>query len=153
VIRRVALLALLALIASCGSDSSSSDDARTSQTSASGVDVSVAIAPDPLVLGPVTFTVTVTNDTGTPLDLTFTSGQRAEVSLVGADGETAYTWSAARMFSQEISELSIPAGEREDFVLEEEALEVEPGEYTLRATVVTADRDLTASRAVTVRSS
>jgi hypothetical protein len=152
VIRRVALVALLALIASCGSDSSS-DDARTSQTSTSGVDVSVATAPDPLVLGPVTFTVTVTNDTGTPLELTFTSGQRAEVSLVGADGETAYTWSAARMFSQEISELRIPAGEREDFVLEEEALEVEPGQYTLRATVVTADRDLTASREVTVRSS
>jgi hypothetical protein len=152
VIRRVALIALLALVASCGSDSGD-DDARTSQTSTSGVDVSVATAPDPLVLGPVTFTVTVTNDTGTPLELTFTSGQRAEVSLVGADGETAYTWSAARMFSQEISELSIPAGEREDFVLEEEALEVEPGEYTLRATVVTADRDLTASRAVTVRSS
>jgi hypothetical protein len=147
VIRRALAVAGLALLlTACGSEA-------TMDGESGSADAQVTFTPDPLVPGAVTFTVTVTNDASSRLELEFTSGQRADVQLLDDDGESAYTWSATRMFSQALETVRISSGGNEAFVLDADDFDVAPGTYTLRATVTASNHDLTASREVTVRSS
>jgi hypothetical protein len=148
-VRRTTLLGvalLLVVVTACGSRGG------TGGASSGGADVQVTFTPDPLRAGRVTFSVTITNGTTKALDLTFPTGQRADVTLsMGSD--TVYRWSSGLAFTQEVGHIRIEAGGNETFRLGAPTFDVGPGRYTLRATVATSNRtDLTASREVTVRS-
>jgi hypothetical protein len=139
--RRVAAVALIALLlAACGSG-----------TGGGGGEPDARVTFDePLRVGPVTWKITVTNDTTHALDLTFPTGQRAEVTL-SQHGRTIYQWSRGQMFTQMVGHVRIPAGGNHVFNLDEPGLDVDPGVYTLTAVVVASNRhDLRDEREVTV---
>jgi hypothetical protein len=69
---------------------------------------------DATVDGDVTFTFVVEN-TGGPVELTFRSGQRADVAVTDTEsGEEVWRWSAGRMFTQVISTVELASGETLD---------------------------------------
>jgi hypothetical protein len=67
------------------------------------------------------------------LGLVFPSGQQGEITL-HAGGVERYRWSRGLVFVQMLSERSLEPGEAWSFSLEGE-LDVEPGRYSLLATV------------------
>jgi hypothetical protein len=113
-------------------------------------DLSVTFTPDPLAVGPVTWTLTVENLSDAAVKLTFPTGQRGDVTLT-KDGEAAYQWSRGQMFTQVVGEVTIDAGLNKAFTLDEPGLDVDPGEYTLTATLASPDhKELKVTRQVTV---
>ena len=140
--RRVAVLAAVTvLVAACGSIAGGGGGTADAHVT----------FKEPLRVGPVTWRITVTNDTSHALDLTFPTGQRADVTL-SRNGHTIYKWSRGQMFTQMVGHLRIPAGGNHAFTLDEPGLDVDPGEYTLTAVVVASNRhDLRDQREVTVR--
>ena len=144
--KRVAVLLLAVLVlASCGGSGGG-----LGGDEGGSADLSLTFTPDPLVVGPVTWTLTIENLTGSSLKLTFPTGQRGDVTLT-KDGETAYQWSRGQLFTQVVSEVEIKAGLNKAFTLDEPGLDVDPGEYTLTATLASPDhRELKVTRQVTV---
>ncbi|MCU1485961.1 MAG: hypothetical protein JWN67_2707 [Actinomycetia bacterium] len=142
--RRLALLLVpVLLVVGCGGGGMGGGDGGSA-------DLSLTYAPDPLVVGPVTWTLTIENLTDSALKVTFPTGQRGDVTLV-KDGETAYQWSRGQMFTQEVSEVTVDAGMNKAFTLAEPGLDVDPGEYTLTATLASPDhQELKVTRQVTV---
>jgi Intracellular proteinase inhibitor len=83
--------------------------------------------------GPVRWTFTVSNLGAEPCRLTFTSGQQGDVVLE-ADGAERYRWSSDKYFTAAIMEREVPALSELTFELDD-VLSVEPGTYSLRASV------------------
>ena len=138
--RRSGFVALVVLVAAC---------ALGTGGAGGSADAHVTFK-EPLRVGPVTWTITVTNDTTKALELTFPTGLRAEVTL-SQNGERIYRWSDGQMFTQMVGHLRIPAGGDHAFTLDEPGLDVDPGTYTLTAVVVASNRhDLRDQREVTV---
>jgi hypothetical protein len=78
----------------------------------------------------------VTNLSERPLSLTFSSGQRGEVAL-SQDGVEKYRWSEGKAFTEAIETVTLQPGKGLSVVLND-ALQVEPGDYELTATVTAA---------------
>jgi hypothetical protein len=144
--RRVLLASLLVVAVACGSGGGGGGGGKA--------DAQVTFTPDPLRTGaPVTFTVTVTNDTTKALDLTFSTGQRADVTL-SQNGTVVYQWSRGTMFTQMVGHEHVDAGGNHAFTLEARTFDVPAGTYSLHAVVTSSDHmDLGVTRDVTVRSS
>ena len=125
--------------------------ACASSTGGGGREVDTRVTfKEPLRVGPVTWKITVTNDTTHALKLTFPTGQRADVTL-SQNGETIYQWSRGQLFTQMVGHLTIPAGGEHVFTLDEPGIDVDPGMYSLTAVVVASNRhDLRDQREVTV---
>ena len=81
--------------------------------------------------------------------LSFATGQRGDVVLVDDAGDEVYRWSDGMMFTQAVSELTVPAGEDVTLNLEG-SLDVDPGDYVAEATVVAAPAPAPVRRDVTV---
>lgn len=81
--------------------------------------------------------MTLENWTKEPLVLQFNSGQSFDFAIRDARGETVYTWSANKLFTQELREEKV-TGEKNWTVTEELALR--PGEYTLEGWLTTGRR-------------
>ncbi len=99
-------------------------------------DVRLRFSPvsEPLTAGAtVWWAFDVQNVGSEPLDLTFSSGQRADVVL-SQDGEEKYRWSEGKAFTEAIETFTGSPGEVFPIVLNDE-FAVEPGEYDLVATV------------------
>ena len=151
------LLCLLALVAAaaCGSGDEPAPEvaAGGGQTGSQAADGVLALEVDltaPLVAGaPVTWPLVVTNGTGAAVTLTFPSGQQGEVVLTAPDGSEAYRWSEGMMFSQAITETEVAAGAEVGFELAG-PLAVEPGTYTLEASVPSEPAPDPVRREVTV---
>ena len=139
--RLLCLVVLVAAATGCGSgDDPGSDVAAgaarsTEATAAEGALALEVDVPEPLVAGaPVTWPLVVTNGTGAAVTLTFPSGQQGEVVLTAPDGSEAYRWSEGMMFSQALTDTEVEAASEVGFELAG-TLEVEPGTYTLEASV------------------
>ncbi|MBI2169326.1 MAG: hypothetical protein HYU28_07485 [Actinobacteria bacterium] len=92
--------------------------------------------PEPLVAGAAaTFRLSVANISDGRIALKSSSGQQAELTLLRGEDEV-YRWSRGRAFTQAITLLPIDAGSTEEILLDEPALDVEPGSYRLVATLV-----------------
>ena len=89
--------------------------------------------PAPVAGRPVEWRFALLNRESEPRQLTFTSGQQGDVVLIAAGAER-YRWSRDKMFVMMLSERELAAGEEWRFALDD-VLEVEPGEYSLVATV------------------
>jgi hypothetical protein len=81
----------------------------------------------------VEWAFTIANRGAEPCVLTFPSAQRGDVVLL-AGGEERYRWSRGMMFAAMLTERRLAAGEEWRFSLAG-VLDVEPGEYSLLATV------------------
>jgi sulfur-carrier protein len=94
----------------------------------------VESVPAQLVAGqPVHWTFTVENRGVQSQTLAFTSAQQGEIVLE-AGGAEAYRWSRGRLFASVVVEHELPPGSEWSFTLDD-ALSVEPGSYSLLATV------------------
>jgi molybdopterin converting factor small subunit len=90
--------------------------------------------PARLVVGqPVGWTFVVENRGAEQRTLSFTSAQQGEVVLE-AGGAEAYRWSRDRLFASAVVEHELPKGSEWSFTLDD-TLSVEPGTYSLLATV------------------
>lgn len=81
--------------------------------------------------------LTLENWTKEPLKLNFTSGQSFDFVIRDATGEGVYFWSANKLFTAEVREISV-TGEKNWTATEE--LELKPGDYTLEAWLTTAGK-------------
>jgi Intracellular proteinase inhibitor len=90
------------------------------------------VPPVPQADEEIRWAFTVENQERTRM-LTFSSTQQGEVVLE-ADGVERYRWSSGKAFAQMIVERELPVGGELAFVLED-VLNVEPGTYSLLATV------------------
>ena len=81
--------------------------------------------------------LTLENWTKEPIKLNFTSGQSFDFVIRDAAGEGVYFWSANKLFTAEVREISV-TGEKNWTASEE--LELKPGEYTLEAWLTTAGK-------------
>jgi len=120
------------------------------ESSRDGVLVRLSFQPDPLVVaGAVAWVMDVTNERAEPLDLSFSTGQNAEVEL-SADEVVAYRWSDEMMFTQAFRTVTLAPGERYGAILPG-TLMVEPGEYSATGWFVANQiRDITVGGPVTV---
>jgi hypothetical protein len=108
--------------------------------------------PDPLPAGqPVTWTISVTSHEDETVTLVFPSGQDGDVVLERAGAaEPVYRWSDGMFFTQALRCRELPAGATLTFELQGESLDVEPGDYTLRATLAATPAPPPAEQPVTV---
>ncbi|MED1562091.1 hypothetical protein AJ85_06185 [Alkalihalobacillus alcalophilus ATCC 27647 = CGMCC 1.3604] len=84
----------------------------------------------------LTVEMTLTNTSTESAMLSFSSGQKYEITLTNAAGEEVYRYSADKMFTMAIIQEVIPGGE--ELILSETVQldEFEPGEYELTATII-----------------
>lgn len=120
------------------------------ESSADGVLVRLSFSPDPLKsLESVVWVMDVTNERPEPLELSFSSGQSADVEL-STDDAVAYRWSDEMMFTQAFRSVTLAPGERYGAILPG-TLTVEPGEFTVTGWFVANEvRNTTAGGPVTV---
>jgi hypothetical protein len=101
---------------------------------ASGLVVRLDVTPLPLRSGgPVLWAFSVANRGHGARTLVFPSGQQGDVVLE-SDGVERYRWSRDKAFVLMITEQELDAGETLSFSLED-VLDVEPGRYSLIASV------------------
>ncbi len=144
-------LVLAGLLAACGADG---DDLGSGPTSApttptttptTGAPSPPAPAPagalvvdaeveDRVPAGPVTWTVTITNEGEDDVLLTFPTAQPGDAVVLDGDAEV-HRWSDGRFFAQALQEVPVPAGEAVPVTLEDDLTGVEPGRYRLVLTV------------------
>lgn len=142
----VALLVVGASLAACGGDD---DDDDVGAGPAGGV-LSLAVETTPLVSGePATWDLAVTNEGEASVVLTFRDGQDGDVVL--RDGEEiSYRWSAGRIFTLAIREVTMAPGETLELTLGDEALDVAAGTYEMEVSVVSTPAPEPVITAVTV---
>ena len=92
----------------------------------------------PVAGKPAVWPFDLTNATDTDIMLTFTSGQKMELTLSNGSGEV-YRWSEGMMFTQAIEEVTLPSGVTLPFVLTSEPIDLPPGDYTATAWVRAAE--------------
>lgn len=80
------------------------------------------------------FIALLTNSSTVPVEVTFNSGQSADVTLLDTEtGATVYTWSAARSFDQAVRRETINPGETIRYVLTEDQLDLPSGPYDVQS--------------------
>jgi hypothetical protein len=115
-----------------------------------GDDLTLGIAHGTLRSGaPVTWTLTVTNGGDAAVELVFPSGQDGDVTLT-RDGAEAYRWSDGMAFTQAIRCQELAPGATATYELPEPVLEVDPGEYQLRASVAAEPKPFDVAATATV---
>ena len=148
-VRRFA--ALLLLVAALGGCDRGGTNSRGAVSSAdNGLSLTVSF-DEPLRTGhPVTWTLELQNRGKDPLRLKFSSGKEGDVALLQGSRE-AYRWSANRLFSQALRELTLAAGETHSFKLEDRSLSAPAGDYDLVAQMASEPSPGAVRRPVTVR--
>lgn len=106
-----------------------------------------------IVVGdPVIWPFDFTNGTDSDITLTFSSGQRMDLTMSNENGEV-YRWSDDMMFTQAIEEVTLPVGATLPHTLSAESINLPPGTYSAKAWVTAAEAmDLTLTWTVTVSS-
>lgn len=86
------------------------------------------VDPDPVAAGAdATWTLEIANTSEEAVELTFSSSQRGDVTLLDGD-EAAWRWSDEMAFTQALEEVEIAAGERDTFELAG-TVDAAPGTY------------------------
>ena len=143
-----ALAACSLLVAACGDDDEdvATDVGQDAETTTAPPTTEVTMPvdlvtdlDDELPAGEVELRFDAVNTSDEALTLTFPSGQEGDAQLVDADGETAYTWSAARSFVQVVQERTLEPGEELTVVLDADLSDVAPGTYTLELSLTVQD--------------
>jgi hypothetical protein len=116
---------------------------------ATGLRILVEVVPSPLRADqPVRWVFKVANGGSEPRRLSFTSSQQADVVLE-AGGRERYRWSRDKLFAAVITQRELVPGE--EWVAElDDILTVEPGAYTLLATLTASPRPPSVHGAVSV---
>ena len=96
-----------------------------------------------------TWVLTVTNGGDSEVELVFGSGQDGDVTL-SRDGDEVYRWSEGMAFAQVLRCQMLPAGATATYELPQPVLDVEPGEYQLRASLAAEPKPFDVATQVTV---
>ncbi len=163
--RRAVAVALLIFLAACGDDGADleADGAvtagpRSSTTELAGVGGTSATADalevelvgdDEVPAGPHTWSIEVTNGSGTPVAVTFSTSQRVD-AVIARDGDEIHRWSDDRVFQQEVTEISLDPGTSEVFDLADDLTGVAPGTYDLALSVSVVDPPEPTTRTIRV---
>ena len=99
---------------------------------------------------PIAVQLKVNNRSSRDTTLAFSSGQRYDVQIADAAGETAWTWSADRAFMQALGSERLPADGALEYG-EQFTGQLAPGNYTVTGYITTTGRALQASTTVSVR--
>jgi len=161
-------VALLLLLAACGEDEPAFDvpeDFGSTTTGPTGpedgtgcegepaqqLDAVLDVrAQGPVRTGqPVTWVLELEHRGDAAVVLRFGSGQDGDVVLLRGEEEI-YRWSEGMLFTQAIRCRTVQAGGRVVFELRGEVLDVEPGDYTLRATLSSEPAPPPAEKPITV---
>jgi hypothetical protein len=146
--RYAALFLLVAALGACDRGGSRSGGAVS--YSENGLSLAVSF-DEPLRTGrPVTWALTLENRGRSAVTLRFSNGKEGDVAL-SQGGREVYRWSANRLFSQALRELSLGAGQGHTFKLEEKSLGAPPGDYDLVAEVASDPSPGALRQPVTVR--
>lgn len=97
------------------------------------------------------WTILLSNPGDDPIDISFSSGQDAEVLIRDDSGETVYAWSSQFSFTQAERMETLQPGETRRILLEGVSHNLEPGRYELEATVVSTPGSGTMRGVVEVR--
>ncbi len=103
-------------------------------SSANGLNARILVPPTVDQANPG-WTILLSNPGDEPVDITFPSGQDADVLIRDATGETIYAWSATFSFIQEVRTETLLPGETRRILLQGTPLEAPPGSYELEATI------------------
>lgn len=124
----------------CGGRESDQETQRPATTSppstesSSGLALEVSWLPErPQRDEQMTWRLRVENSGSEPLELVFSSGQSGDV-VVRREGREVHRWSAERVFSQEVRNEPLGAGESRTYELDDR-LALEPGDYEVEATL------------------
>ena len=97
------------------------------------------VLPVEVTPGAISFVALLTNSSSVPVEVRFTSGQSADISLFDVEtGDSVYTWSATRSFAQAIREETIEPGQTLRFVLDESALVLPAGPYDVQSSLTSS---------------
>jgi hypothetical protein len=88
----------------------------------------------------VSFDLSVANGGDAPVTLTFATSQRYDFVVVDASGTEVWRWSADRMFTQAISESTVPPGGVVEY--HERWRTAAPGAYRVEGRLVSTDHPL-----------
>ncbi|MGH9021954.1 MAG: BsuPI-related putative proteinase inhibitor [Acidimicrobiia bacterium] len=138
---RAGLAAALTVIAgsslACGGGESDPETQRpgtTATTQGSGLALQVSWSPErPKRDEEMTWRLEVKNSGSEALELVFSSGQNGDV-VVRQEGREVHRWSAERVFSQEVRNEPLGAGESRTYELADRVA-LEPGDYEVEATL------------------
>jgi hypothetical protein len=120
---------------------------RVVETSASGLKIRFSPVSEPISSGDtVWWAFDVTSTGQTSVTLTFSSGQRGDVSL-SQGGAEKYRWSNGKAFTEAIETVTLEPGQSMPVVLND-TLVAPPGEYDLTATVTASVGELGAGTAL-----
>lgn len=162
-----ALLALT-LLAACGDDDGGDEVSATTTTESTTTTSTTALAdnpppepagdgirftvdvPDRIETSAAVWVLEVENRSRESVTLTFPTGQRGDVELERSD-EVAHRWSDGRFFTQAVEEIAVEPGDTVTFELADDLSSVEPGFYTLRASLAVVGAPEPVERSVRVR--
>jgi len=100
---------------------------------------------------PIVLPIDLRNATDADATLTFTSGQRVELTL-SQDGDEIYRWSATASFIQSVEEVTIAAGEVFGSTLITTPVDLPPGTFTAQAWITAEEAsDLVVEWTIEVR--
>lgn len=137
----VVLVGLAVVAGGCGGDGGRRQE-EGGQPRARGLAFSAGYEPDTLRAGePVTWRLSVRNNTPEAVTLTFPSGKKGDVVLMAEDGTEVYRWSEGMFFTEAIVRERLEPDEEVLYRLVERNLTVEPGTYDLVA-VLAAEPDV-----------
>jgi len=106
--------------------------------------------PDPLRSGQAaTWVLALTNTGDEEIVAEMPSGQKGDIVL-RRDGQEVYRWSEGRAFTMALVNEAFEPGETKTFELEEDELDVEPGDYQLEATSTAVPQPSPITRTVRV---
>ena len=114
------------------------------------VSFTLALSQEFQPVGPMTLRarMTLRNGRVEPILLWFPSGQRFDVAVRNAVGETVYTWSADKLFAAVVAEEELGEGERNYLV--DVPLDLPPGTYVVEAWLTTRPRQFAATASFVV---
>lgn len=148
--QKLLLAATLSLLTSTALSQAAPSAARTgAKTTRSWVTLQSSTGHTHFAPGqPITVHLTATNTFKKGAFLRFTSGQRFDFSVypVGKS-DSAYTWSATRMFAQSLGSLWLKPGQSQSFdaTIGDEMGQLQPGKYRLEAHLTNSPRPIFAA--------
>ena len=99
---------------------------------------------------PIKLLLKLNNRSERDTTLQFSSGQRYDFQIVNESGETAWTWSADRSFTQALSSETLAADGALEY-REEVATPLPPGRYAVSGSITTMGAPVTARTVITIR--
>jgi hypothetical protein len=123
--------AAVVLLPACAPREPAPLESASASTTAAGSDVLASVKATTFGADSVVFSLQVTNTTGAPLALNFTSGQTFDFAVLRGAQEV-WRWSGDRMFTQSLRTITLDPGETTSYAATWTPVPGASGEYSVR---------------------